>query len=183
MATSTFGKRTAFKPTPSTCYPPPPPPPLPYDVPCLRGAPGFRLKQRGRIRIIISIGPPIISYLPSYEGLPVKGSKNGNDTFTLNISSPQFVTLTTVLSCEPDGPMIRAWFFVMDGIAIMPDGTFIAFSNINRPERPNDLSQPNGYQDIRQTSILGGGPQPVAYPDEATTQWFTAGAPVFDPMS
>ena len=177
MATSTFGKATPFHPTPSTCYPPPPPPPLPYDVPCLKGPTTLPLNQRGWIRFLRPIpGQELQLQIPT-SGIPTKGSSGGNDTWTLNISSAQLVWCTIKLICDIKPPGIHYWRYTIDGLAIMPDGTFCTFTRAPPMTDPADDSLALNWNDIRATGLLIG-TNPVPWiADTQQQQWFTTGAP------
>jgi len=181
MATSTFGKATPFHATPSTCYPPPPPPPLPYDVPCLKGPTTLRLNQRGWIRFEKTLpGANQTLQIPT-SGLPSYGSTGNDNTWTLNLSNAQLVWCKIQLICHKPFPFIQFWLYTIDGLAIMPDGTFCPFTRRENVSVPIDTSIPGAYNDIRIAAFIQGS---NAVPWNASLQqqqWYTTGAPPMPP--
>lgn len=181
MVSSTFGRRTAFHPTPSTCYPPPPPPPLPYDVPCLRGQPRFVMQARGTITVVQ--GPPfdMRDVAIPFVGVPVQGSAGGFKNWTLNIATPTIITMTAQLICGRNIAGSSQWFATCQGMLLTPAAAFCSVEMLRPENEPEERSQPEGYNDIRATIPLVGGPYSGWTPTTAHIQWFTAGAPEWKP--
>jgi hypothetical protein len=183
MVSSTFGKPAAWKPTPSTCYPPPPPPPLPYDVPCLRGSPGFQLRCRARFTLFQSTTIPFIDHYYYLDGLTTFGSVKGDDAFILSYSDFNFITLTITLVCETQPLGNKRWMQRYSGIVLTPDALPMSFNDAGPNYDIQDESQPNSFNDIR-----------TSFPNTVFTvgrwlgaaqrcQWYTAGAPDWrDPL-
>jgi len=177
MATSTFGRPQAFRPTPSTCFPPPPPPPLPYDVPCLRGPRTLPLRIRVRYPFLRPLPVPPTPWTVTYQDLPIYGNTGGEETWTSTISAADILNSRTVLRCGEGAAGIREWFVEINTVLINPEGHFMPFATQGNQTRPQDFSIVGQWNDIRYTELLFC-PSLDGW-DGVTVelQWYTTGAP------
>lgn len=177
MVTSTFGKAAAFKPTPSTCYPPPPPPPLPYDIPCLKGPPGFQMRLRSKIRTYKGTPHQHTRHDEIIDVLTTAGSVQGQKAFFATISTPSMLICNWLLICKKSTGDTRYWEGNVYGTKINYDGTFLPFADIDTHLIYNDHSTPTTFNQIEQEDTLIGFAEPDWQALTHVSQWYTVGAP------
>lgn len=112
---------TAYKPTPSTCFPPPPPPVFPGFVPCFNSAWGSLASLRLDIRAdSVGIVPPQ-TLIDSQTNVALVTKGAGLTAWTTTLNSPAMRRVQLGLQCVQTSYMGDRLQCMLMGTFVLPD--------------------------------------------------------------